>query len=102
MQSYLVNIRKENHDFNEREMKILKALLLNRIGQASLRTVDKSMALNPLEINEDELFNYQIVLQEEVNEEQGKELFEVTEKFIKNALKLSDIDECVISVKREY
>ncbi|KMJ59887.1 hypothetical protein AB685_03270 [Bacillus sp. LL01] len=95
-----VTVKMNNHDFSDREAKILEVLLLNLSAQSNADSTKMAMALNPLEkFESDEVLSYRFAWQSSISEELFVEFKAGLERRFKGALKMCDLLEGEIVFK---
>jgi hypothetical protein len=98
-----VKVKRESHDFTERELKILEVLLLNAVVFGTSRLVNKGAFLNPIVSDErDMLLNKQIVIEEEVENSLFDKIKEDLDRRLFNSLKRCGVDNVEINILPEY
>jgi hypothetical protein len=91
-----VKVTKLNNDLNERELNILRVLLVNLAGQTNAQVTGFGMALNPLEKAEGDLFNYSLVFESPIANEKCGEIKEGISRRYNVAMKMCEIEESEI------
>ncbi|MEN2768600.1 hypothetical protein [Ornithinibacillus xuwenensis] len=91
-----VIVTKVNHDFNNREQKILEVLLLNLAAHANAQTTKQDMAINPIEAVAGQVFSKQFAWQKSISEGVYKDFIEALERRFQTAFNMADIENVTI------
>ncbi|WP_042142077.1 hypothetical protein [Paucisalibacillus sp. EB02] len=94
-----VTVSKENHDLNERELKIVEVLLLNLAAHANMIATKGNMMFNPLDKQNHDLFSFQFTWQKSITEETYKEFIETLERRYHTALMMCELED--ISIRHQ-
>ncbi|RDI45575.1 hypothetical protein [Falsibacillus pallidus] len=92
-----VEVVKEQHDFSERELKILDVLLLNLCANANMNVLKQGMAMNPIEQGSDHIFGVQLAWAQSITPEVNEEFKEAIDKRFKTGFKMCDIEGAQVS-----
>ena len=92
MQGFIINIKKKNHDYTERELQIFRSLIMTVLGNSNARTIKMAMSLNPVDMGEDHIFNNEVVLEKDLYEEIFSEFYNLVEKGIGSALRMAGVE----------
>jgi hypothetical protein len=87
-----VRLECKDHDFSERELKLIEVLTLNLCAQTNAQVTGEGMALNPVEREGDQLFHYHFVHQKPMTEERYEEFSTTAVRRVENALKMCKLD----------
>lgn len=92
MQGFIINIKKKNHDYTERELQIFRSLMMTVLGNSNARTIKMAMSLNPVDMGEEDIFNNEVVLEKDLDEEIFSEFYNLVEKGIGSALRMAGVE----------
>ncbi|WP_339216805.1 hypothetical protein [Ornithinibacillus sp. FSL M8-0202] len=87
-----VTVSKPDHDFNEREQKIMEVLLLNLAAHANSYVTKENMAFTPIEKKKDTLFSFQFAWQKSILKEQYDEFVSSIQSRYETAFNMCDIE----------
>jgi hypothetical protein len=91
-----IRVNKINNDFSEREHKILEVLLTNLAALTNGLVNGGGMALNPLEKNEGDILNRQLVFEKPITVEKYEDFKQGIVTRFNNSLKRCEISEVQI------
>ncbi|THG91295.1 hypothetical protein AJ85_05810 [Alkalihalobacillus alcalophilus ATCC 27647 = CGMCC 1.3604] len=93
-----MNISITNHNFSEREMKLIEVLALSNAAFVNVQTHEnQGMALNPLEKEPNHIFHYQFAWQKSLEPERYQKFETELTKRLTNLLSMAQLEEFEIN-----
>lgn len=88
-----ITVSKKDHNLTEREQKFLEVLLLNLSAHANAYCIKEGMAINPIEKQDFQLFNYQFAWQHSISKELFDEFIEAIQTRFDTAFKMCGLED---------
>lgn len=100
MQGFIINIKRKDHDYTERELQIFRSLIMTVLGNSNAITIKMAMSVNPFDIGEEDIFNNEVVLEKNLDEEIFNEFYSLVEKGISSALRMAGVENYELNLSK--
>lgn len=70
------------------------------LGNSNARTIKMAMSLNPVDMDEEHIFNNEVVLEKDLDEEIFSEFYNLVEKGIGSALRMAGVENYELNLSK--